>query len=663
MGSTGAQKKGQFIEGFTDEVRERWLKLLYEETASSFNKKNRLIFKNWAGRWKTQCFEKHTEIKDYDYENCSSCEWAKIYKSRHYTHDVLEFLKKTNKICHENCILKKINYFSDFTEEEEDFKAGLWILLDFFNVWLWFLDELTGTIYFPEGAEPAGNNTIATDFIRKMELPLGKGSTGYALRISKGLCIADTLTDPRGGVAIEDIVARNFSYLAVPVRENKEDPSSKIIAYIALSYPVPYAWHRKEDDCQCINSDITYCFYKKFKYFVGVEEKNKEQTENKDFWEKLFGEEQPIAKRVRNLYEAIMSKRLSREIEVVSVLGTERGETDDGSSIDWDKFLYKLSSDDSTADQDALGINYASLWRYKDKNLKLLGEKIVKNVENEHNSKLVVRAFRNAYMDGFHSDLLDRYKEIKNIKIETGIKYLELKIVCESELSPSLTKEIENTIIQRKDEIENRILYALRLTEVVLYIYENAHFLIKQLDSTILDSTIKEMITLRLFDSFTSHIFEKWCKGTSNNLRGTIEAAFCYWTKTGEISKEKLKDLEAFFVINNKKPLIDELAEHIKEPFSICMWLNLEGLMENELKKDNKTNLKFTLRPYRLAYKKDSDPPKPYKIIGYSKKEKAYDFIERNIHSYDTYKVLDALVNFGKEVNTSTEQRVCSSDA
>jgi hypothetical protein len=670
--------KVQFIEGFTEEIRTRWITYLFEKTVSySKNRKagSGIIYENWKREaWKTPCHDKNPDA----FEHCKECEWKKIYKARYYP-------LSENRRTHFgtlDCPLRTINDFiADVQAEREIFQPGqngLKQLLNFFCLWVWFLDEVNGTIYFPSGANPAGNNVFAAKFIERMELPLGSGSMGYALRSDQGICLSDTFADPRGGVALEDVLARNFSYLAVPVREqiaieqdkNGEqsdnetealvrkrdgDQQNKIIAYVALSYPLPYAWHPKSYKCRC--NEKKGCFYEKFRRFVAHYPDDSDGLKFKVIY-------QSIEQRVRNLYLAILNDKLSRKISDASRVATE------SKGVIWNKFLSEITVKQEHIGEDALGINYASIWRYSRENKVFVkaddnqsNSKIVKHIALKHRSKLIARYARGAYVSNlkYHKELYDSGGDGDNAEthIDTGIQELRVRIICDRKIEGQELKKVKNIFDVRRDEILSYINCIAKLSNSGSMIYKSALRLAR---STALEPVLEDdfpMVVKKIMDGACDKVITSLFKGGGDE----ISAAYQYWHKTGE-------DQNSFYLPKND-PLLNEIKrilhnndvnEHFT--FTVAIWIDLSNIIP--------------WKQYVLAYDNYQEgEDRPWAFVNLAKLQLLKEpvgilreqtartpeftkaFIERNFKSYDTYKVIDYVVNYGMRSGGHTDLGEC----
>lgn len=99
-----------------------------------------------------------------------------------------------------------------------------------FGMWVFFHDRARGSYYFPFPAKNYQFCTVDRDgeahsvlparrylqaiepLLRGFSLELGEGSLGLARRLDRDVIVEDTLTDPRGSVALEDLLLRNFSF-------------------------------------------------------------------------------------------------------------------------------------------------------------------------------------------------------------------------------------------------------------------------------------------------------------------------------------------------------------------------------------------------------------------------------------------------------------------
>ena len=74
-------------------------------------------------------------------------------------------------------------------------KEGLSLMLDFFSLWLWTVNEINGTMHVTTSVPYSLMLSTPIIFLGNLDFPIGKGSIGYALSRKKGICISDALTD------------------------------------------------------------------------------------------------------------------------------------------------------------------------------------------------------------------------------------------------------------------------------------------------------------------------------------------------------------------------------------------------------------------------------------------------------------------------------------
>jgi len=125
-----------------------------------------------------------------------------------------------------------------------------------FGLWVYSYDPAQGTFYYPFTdsnlifghykppyiMEPNdGYREYLGQVLGDYRLMIGEGSHGVAARGARGCLLQDTFTDVRGAVALEDIILRNFTYMAFPLNStsNSERFQEAPFAYAALIFPVP----------------------------------------------------------------------------------------------------------------------------------------------------------------------------------------------------------------------------------------------------------------------------------------------------------------------------------------------------------------------------------------------------------------------------------------
>lgn len=139
-----------------------------------------------------------------------------------------------------------------------------------FGMWLYLFDPAEATYYYPFpdsnlifGAPRSpftlwpvhGHQKRLSTFLSDYRLMIGEGSQGVAARGARSCVLPSTFADVRGSVALEDLLLRNFVYLAFPLfasedgeacgsgegtaGESRRAASKVPFAYTALIYPVP----------------------------------------------------------------------------------------------------------------------------------------------------------------------------------------------------------------------------------------------------------------------------------------------------------------------------------------------------------------------------------------------------------------------------------------
>ena len=673
------------IYSLPDEIRNRWINDLFDETIDSDSHgKQNIILTYWRrNTWIPLCCKQDAIDDPLD---CSHCEWINVYSSRYYDNSISIF--KSNKQLPmdltDSCPLWDINAFilekPKNLKYSDDAQKGLRLLLDLFSVWLWFLDEASGTIYFPEGVFPAGNNPLAMDFIRSMELPIGKGSSGYALRLNQGICISDTFADPRGGVSIEDIIARNYSYIAVPIREKASDNKSKIIAYIALSYPVPYAWHPKKSQCasiQCHCNDKSNCFYDKFAHFI-----NKAKFENRfngKSQDDAFTGYQPMESRIRDLYRLILNKKLSKKIEEVSKIGATKLTTD--KKGDWKNFLQALSvlhqdADESSADkhnkrnigEDAFGINYASLWEVgssSHRDLVQLADFVNEKTKRLHRQNLIDRDIR-------YFCLQDGFSTAKNVIKLSEHVYCAITFIKDTPENEGMIEGLKKYMSDNADiikkAIEGRFALINNLTAAGMSIYRAAYSLV--CDETVFSEEQlpdEKIVRKKLFEGFARDVFNRWADEDSSS-HGNLDRALVYWGTIEALSREVMDQLKCSLTYVDIQLFQNIRKVMGRNEFSIGIFVGMQHLYKLEMVERGTTTIneknETILKTYQLAYDKYYEPWKyvaATKTINTGSKgeneEKVFvvsielplkAFVERNFKSYDTYKIIDYIINYSQ---------------
>lgn len=119
------------------------------------------------------------------------------------------------------------------------------------GIWIVAYDALSGQLHFLLGdqgvllPEVIQSQEWTSRLTKEFTSPWNVGSSGFALRLGQPLCLSNVGLDPRGAVAVEDLLLGNMTYAAVPVRQS-DDQSSPIICYVGALFPVPNAWTGKE---------------------------------------------------------------------------------------------------------------------------------------------------------------------------------------------------------------------------------------------------------------------------------------------------------------------------------------------------------------------------------------------------------------------------------
>ncbi|MGE0084703.1 MAG: hypothetical protein AB7S75_09795 [Desulfococcaceae bacterium] len=324
-----------------------------------------LILTNW-------CSEKSREIWMPDCDRCSGhnyCFWLKVFALR-YGKCVREIVGKIEKKGYTACPAEDIRRFLRLEKDPQgilsaEAQNGLHMMLDFLNIWIWFADQVDGSVYIAYGTPLADADSRACDFLKDQRLYIGKGSTGYALQRGKGICMPDAVIDPKGFSVFRNIVSYRLSSLAVPVkgREEKKSGNSRIIAYVSLSYPVINAWHPGVKCRFGPNSipdspdipDADLCFYRKFESFLQSGPPSLPCGEilcPEDFSSSKGGYYDLIRYGCEGDVKDRMYEKLS---EATRIRGNAAPELKD--------IMEKLCISGSTG-RDGLGINYSSLWEY-----------------------------------------------------------------------------------------------------------------------------------------------------------------------------------------------------------------------------------------------------------------------------------------------------------
>ncbi len=153
-----------------------------------------------------------------------------------------------------------------------------------FGMWVFFFDRARGTYYYPFARRnlvfcrvaPNGPaiSTPREDYKDAMEsllagysLTIGQGSVGLAQRLKSEAVVEDTLSDPRGAVALEDLFLRNFSYMGFGIHPGgsrasiKEDVGGgrfrgQSFAHAGLLFPAPCI-ARDQETCARLHSFLT----------------------------------------------------------------------------------------------------------------------------------------------------------------------------------------------------------------------------------------------------------------------------------------------------------------------------------------------------------------------------------------------------------------------
>lgn len=145
------------------------------------------------------------------------------------------------------------------------------ILAAAFGMWLYLFDSAQATYYYPFTdvnfvfGSPDSPSVLwpnrkyseqVSRFLADYRLMIGEGSHGTAARGARTCILPDTFADARGAVALEDLVLRNFAFLAFPLqaeveRSGPDRPGEVTVpaktgtasdvpfAYLALVFPVP----------------------------------------------------------------------------------------------------------------------------------------------------------------------------------------------------------------------------------------------------------------------------------------------------------------------------------------------------------------------------------------------------------------------------------------
>jgi len=156
--------------------------------------------------------------------------------------------------------------FTLVTKDKKNREANLW---NYISAWIFYVDRSHDELCMLAGTEGMSLSAIIQDDLRdlisgSLRVPYGVGSSGFALRHGQILCLDHVLADPRGTVAIEDLLIGNFSYVAVPifVKEGVEEEqhADEVLCFVGIVLPCWKAWQGKVDSYKCAASDGELCF-------------------------------------------------------------------------------------------------------------------------------------------------------------------------------------------------------------------------------------------------------------------------------------------------------------------------------------------------------------------------------------------------------------------
>ncbi|MFA4985848.1 MAG: hypothetical protein WC712_04630 [Candidatus Brocadiia bacterium] len=120
-----------------------------------------------------------------------------------------------------------------------------------YGMWLFCYDPNIDELVMLAGAEgmilhDSVSSEMAAYVAETMRVRYGDGSSGLALERGEGLCLLSTEYDPRGAVAVEDLLIGNLSYAAWPVvlPQSESWQMTAGQCYLGVLLPIRDAWRK-----------------------------------------------------------------------------------------------------------------------------------------------------------------------------------------------------------------------------------------------------------------------------------------------------------------------------------------------------------------------------------------------------------------------------------
>ncbi len=590
---------------------------------------NQLLLTNW-------CSEKTAHLWMPDCPRCrghNHCFWLKVYALR-YQKCVKKLAEKIEKRGYNACPAESIRRFLCLEKDTQgilsaDAQNGLHLMLDFLNIWIWFADQVNGTVYIAYGTPLADTDDRAYAFLKDQRLYIGKGSTGYALQRGKGICMPDAVIDPKGFSVFRNIVSYRLSSLAVPVkgREEKKSGNSRIIAYVSLSYPVINAWHPGMK-CRSVQNgipdspgcpDAELCFYRKFESFLQSGPPALPCGENlcpEDFSSSAGGGYHDL---IRYGCEGDAKDRMYEKLsEATRIRGNTAPEPKD--------ILEKLCISTSTG-PDALGINYSSLWEYdpeKDRAVQKAGIISPEIVFSTLSKTLVSRNRHRQPQDSGESGYkelpgLDE-KKIQRRKIRAGCPDFPEHVIFETVFYGDRIFSDPSDAVKTHFRTISDDLFELieSIANIGIRIYREACFDSRQA----VNENHIDLLRQKLNRTLCKIFVRQWWAGDQHNeindLKNVLNNCSEHLDNLEKSEKDRIFSLMENVFSGNMWEKTGKDAE--SQLLYVHIWMNLETMCRNNPEKGN----------YRL-----NTESKPYRIWGYGEKQ---DLIAAHLRDHTSFR-------------------------
>ncbi|MCP4350866.1 MAG: AAA domain-containing protein [Desulfobacterales bacterium] len=616
-----------YFNNLVNNIRSKWIAMLNDEAIQAFKDPGKInksiILNNWWNRGAKEAWMPPCKKTD-----CYNCTWLRAYETRHNNHEGLNPKIEKIKNKPEECPVRNISSFLLYDNKvplsddvkSADVKNGLELLLDFFNVLLWLVDEASGTMYIAAFSPfPLYIAEVASKYFMEVKFRIGKGVIGYALHMEKGLCMTDMVTDPRSSNIFGNIVTSYFSYIGVPIKEG-----NNIIAYVSLVYPFTGAWHPEKGIEECPKESETctdhICFYKKFESFLKLLQSDKNGEGYCDL--------------IRYSYKARLQDKLYNKLHDASEIKKDV-------IPDFGNLLKNFCATGETT-KDALGINYASIWEYNKQDFRT--KRIVPKTAFANLKKAIIRKHRNAW-NHYHPNneysefIYDKKSGFIKGKIQDpidieikGAEYAEFEILYDKKIEKEEERKIKDIVTDKcKKDWYNISKIIKQLVGICVHIYKQSY-----LNNDVEEYRIN-ILKRKLIRGISQIVIKQWCTNNQHIYKIIHEEILGYLNSLNYLDKDKMDEIFdlMFEYKDNNKCLINKISEILdKGNVYINIWINLSRLYSEESE-----------GLLQLAYNENDKKYEPCLLIGNKENELK---IIRNFMSSTTYRVLVYIIDYLK---------------